>query len=247
MDFLWTFIALWVGLPLLVVVIVVAIAVTGRRRRGPRLSRAETLCAALVGAGALLVAGVSAAGVVGSFVQVFAAEPSMVHGFAIGNAATPEFTGKADAIVAGGYESVWLEVADVPGSARWMLALAAALPSLASTAIGVVIVWLSIALLRARPFARRLPLGIGIAAIAVMVGGMGSQVAAAASRGLIVEYLDPMSITAGGNAEDGSYEVLMGFMLNLDPASIGWAFALALAAAAFQIGTRLQRDTEGLV
>ena len=35
--------------------------------------------------------------------------------------------------------------------------------------------------------------------------------------------------------------------MNLDLAPIGWAFGLALVAAAFQIGTRMQKDTEALV
>ena len=38
-----------------------------------------------------------------------------------------------------------------------------------------------------------------------------------------------------------------GFMLNLDAAPVGWAFGLALVAGAFQIGTRLQRETDLLV
>lgn len=59
--------------------------------------------------------------------------------------------------------------------------------------------------------------------------------------------LDPMTITAGGNASDPSYEGLMGWMLNLDLAPVGWALGLALVAAAFELGHRLQRDTEGLV
>lgn len=245
----WQFIAFWAGVPTLLLVVVVAIAVTDRRRgraAGPAgLTRAATIAVSLVGTGALLVAEVGAVGIVGSAVQVFSAEPFTVRDLPIGNAPTPGFLERSEAAVAGGYESVWIDVVGVPLGARWMFFAAAALPLAATTAIGVAIVWLAISLLRGHPFARRLPIGIGIAAVAVGVADMGAQITASVGRSLVIEHLDPRVITAGGTG-NGPYEGLAS-VLNLDPASLAWAFGLALVAVAFRIGSRLQQETETLV
>ena len=37
------------------------------------------------------------------------------------------------------------------------------------------------------------------------------------------------------------------FEMSIDLAPLGWGLALAVVAGAFEIGQRLQRDTEGLV
>ena len=246
MDF--RFIALWVGVPLLVLCIVVSTLLIGRRSRGaqrPGLTRGDQVGAAVIGTGALLVGGLNAWGLIAGAIEIANTQPRTIRGMPIGNAGVPEFTAKSDAIVGAGYESVWLEVADVPLGARWWLYLEGALPSLATLAISVSVVWLSVALLRGSPFTEALTNGIGVSAIAVLIGGLGAQIAGAASREAIAWFLDPRVITAGDSGS-GPYEGLVG-VLNLDLSPVGWAFGLALVAAAFHIGTRMQRETELLV
>ncbi len=80
-----------------------------------------------------------------------------------------------------------------------------------------------------------------------MVSGVGAQIFASAARTSVVEYLGAQLVTAGGNEADPSYEGVSLWILNLDLAPVGWALGLALVAAAFELGQRLQKDTEGLV
>lgn len=243
----WTFIALWVGLPILVATIVVVVMVRSRRGdRAKALSRVEEWVVALVGTGAMLTVVGSAVFLVLAAMQVFSADPTRVGGFPLANARVPEFTEKSGAIVDAGYESAWLEVAGLPAGTHWLLYLEIALPLVAALSIGVAVAWLAIALLRGRPFVRSLPNVVGVAAIAVLVGGLGSQVFASAARASVVSFLGEREITAG-DMGDGPYEGLMGWSLMLDLAPIGWALGLALVAAAFQIGTRLQRESDLLV
>nr|WP_127818689.1 hypothetical protein [Microbacterium sp. CPCC 204701] len=242
----WGFMVMWVVLPIVVATTVVGVVVRSRRtRQAGGLSRLEEWVVALVGTGALLVAAGSIAALTASGIQTFASDPSHVRGFTIGSVAAPTFAERSSAVVDAGYESAWLDVTGLPVGARWLLYLEVALPILAALAIGVATAWLAIGLLRGRPFVRSLPNVVGVAAIAVMVGGLGSQAMAFLARGATIEFLGPRVITAGDKG-DGPYEGLA-MSLTLDLAPIGWAFGLALVAAAFQIGTRMQQDTEALV
>ena len=249
----WQSLALWVGVPLLVLGLIIAVLSRGRRSpfhapsASPQtLSRAEGVVVAIVGTGALLTGGFSVASLVFGGVRVFNQDPWLITNMPIANAEVPQFTEKASAIVDARYESVWIEVAGISAGSRWLFFLEFALPTLAAITISVSVVWLAIALLRGRPFTRALTNSIGVAAIAVMIGGMGAQIAGAVGRASVVSQLGAREITAGDMGA-GPYEGFMAFALNLDAAPVGWAFGLALVAAAFQIGTRMQRETELLV
>ncbi len=242
MDVAWGPILLWVGAPIAVVSVVVVIMTrkTGRPPVGG-LSRVESYATSLIGAGGMLVALLSAVGLVGAAFRSFGDDPFLVNGMPFGGGSPAALEG-VEPVVASGFESVWIEVAGLPAASRWLFFLEAALPSLAAATIGVAVAGLAIALIRDRPFARSLPNVIGVAAVAVLVAGLGSQAAGAFARATVVDFLGVREVTEAG--ADGS---LAYFSLALDLAPVGWAFALALIAAAFQIGYRLQRDTEALV
>lgn len=241
------FLALWVGAPLVVSIAFVILLVLGHRDSAGRGLRAtENAIITVIGSGAGLIALGSLALLALTAVRTFSAPELTVRAFAYGNAEPPDFIRKAPAIVDAGYDGVWMTVAKLPLDARWLLFLQQAMPMIAALAVSLAVVWLSVVLLRGRPFIRSMPLIIGIAAIAVLIGGLAEQVFASAARSAVVEFLDPRLVTSG-DAGDGPYAGVAGWSLALDLAPVGWALGLALFATALQIGTRMQKDTEGLV
>jgi hypothetical protein len=66
-----------------------------------------------------------------------------------------------------------------------------------------------------------------------MVGGVLGPLVYSFARAEAVQYLDAPELMPWG--------------LVIDLGPFGWGLALAVIVAAFQLGERLQRDTEGLV
>lgn len=133
-----------------------------------------------------------------------------------------------------------------PTGARWLLLLETALPALATIALCAVVWWLGVSLIRSRPFRASLGWMFAVAACLLMAGTLFGQFAGGLGRAEIVKDLA---------ATDPAVEdVLWTFLVQFDLAPVGWAFALALMAGVFTIGSRLQqekaaleKETEGLV
>jgi hypothetical protein len=96
--------------------------------------------------------------------------------------------------------------------------------------------WLGLSLIRQRAFRKSMAPVLATAAIALIVAGMIGPFLGAIGRAQVVDGL-PASVA--GNFWTLLYE--------LDPAPLGWGIALALIVSAFEVGRRLQRETEGLV
>jgi len=146
---------------------------------------------------------------------------------------------QAPAVLQSNYASVHVTIEGLPFFARLLLVLEGALPALATVGVCAVAWWLGVSLIRSRPFRRSMSVATGIAACLVMAGGVLGQLAGAVGRSLAVSHL--------AEGDPHVHTVLWPFLLELDLAPFGWGFALALVATAFQLGTRLQKDTEGLV
>jgi hypothetical protein len=231
---------------LLLLAVTIILFRRGRRASTGELTTAESIVISIVGGGAMLNALGCLLRLWSEATWVFSIEPFHVTDLHYQGATPPELLDGVDHIAASGYESVWMDVMGLPAESRWLFYAELVLPVLGALAISVAVAWLSFTLVRERPFVRAFPISIGIAAIAVMVGGIGSQFAGALARSTVIEYLGESHLV-GDNTTAPAYDVLTFFWLPLDLAPVGWAFGLALVAAAFQIGTRLQRESDLLV
>lgn len=131
------------------------------------------------------------------------------------------------------FDRVTVEVATLSAGGRTALVAAAVLGALLTVGICLVVAWLCVRVFRGKPFVRSATVGIASVAILVLLVALG------------VPTLDGIA-QAEATAEIGS-DLLPVFLVEIDPAPVGWTFALAVVVAAFEIGQRLQRDQDGLV
>ncbi|WJL97074.1 hypothetical protein QSU92_07895 [Microbacterium sp. ET2] len=238
----------WTLIPLATICFAIVVMFRARRSapRNGDLTRAERTVVSVIATGAILLGGFAVLGLVVSAIDVFGSDERRVTDMPVTRGELPDFVSGVPGVVAGSYESAWIEVIGLPSSTRWLLYLEGALPAIATLAIVVAVGWIAMALLAGRPFTPALANAISVAAIGVMIGGLGSQIAGAFARASVVDFLGSREVTGGADSA-GPRDGFAFLSLNLDLASVGWAFALLLIAAAFQTGARLQRDTEGLV
>lgn len=142
-------------------------------------------------------------------------------------------------ITAASYASADVSFSAVPLATRWLLLLEGALPATATIGVCLVAWWLGVSLIRSHPFRRSMSRAIGVVACVVVAGGLFGQLAGAMGRAVLVEHL-------ASTAPDIT-ETFWTLLVQLDLAPVGWGFALALIAGAFEMGERMQRETEGLV
>lgn len=147
----------------------------------------------------------------------------------------PAVSEASSAVTAANYDTVTITTEGLSLSPRLLLAVADALAVLGPIALCIAVAWLCVRLFIGRPFGTAATWGIGVAAITVMAGGLMSQAVRANAFSEITQEL--------GLASAG----VPTFEMSIDLAPLGWGFALAVVAGAFEIGQRLQRDTEGLV
>lgn len=122
---------------------------------------------------------------------------------------------------------------ELSAGGRAALMASAALATLLTVGICAVVAWLCLRVFVGRPFVRSATWGIAVVAILVIAAGLGVPALLGVAH-------------AEAAAAVGS-DLLPVFLVEIDPAPLGWAFALAVVGAAFEIGQRLQRDQEGLV
>ncbi|MFL2001045.1 hypothetical protein [Microbacterium sp. A1-JK] len=205
------------------------------------LKPSESVATWIVGGGALVAGVLSIIAFVASALHIFRATAVRVNGVPLAAGGEyPPVLGSSDAPVDGGFETAWVEVANLPAGVRGLLWAETALPILTALAISAAIVWLAAALLRGRPFTRLFPGALAVLAGVIMVAGMASQLVGAIARAETVLFLGPADQMTGPGG-------FAGFWFPLDFSPIGWGLGIGLVASAFQIGTRLQRETAGLV
>jgi hypothetical protein len=236
-------------------VLAVALAVWAVRRAKARpaqpeagpLDPLEKVLVSIIGSGALLAVPFSVLGLITSGINLATAPSVRVDGIALGNSNYPPFLVASDAPVDAGYESAWVDVANLPVGVRWLLWTEQALPIVLALVIAVAVGWLALSLLRGTPFTRAFPAVLGVVAIAVIGTGLGTQLFGGIARAETVAFLGPARDITAGDDGSGPREGFVAFSVALDLGPIGWGFGIILVAAAFAIGTRLQRETRGLV
>jgi hypothetical protein len=139
----------------------------------------------------------------------------------------------SSSIVSADYRTVTLVVTELPDAAIAALIAAAVLSSLLTIGTCVAVAWLCVRVLIGRPFVRSATLGISVVAILVLLAGFGAPMLRGIANTEAVEFL--------------GYDHLALLLFEVDFAPLGAAFALIVVAAAFEIGQRLQHETQGLV
>ncbi|WP_166980365.1 hypothetical protein [Paramicrobacterium fandaimingii] len=132
-------------------------------------------------------------------------------------------------------------VVGLPSAARWWLLAADALPVITGIGVSVVIIVFIVGVLKGRPFGTMTLWGLVAYAALALIGDWGHGVLQAIAHGEVASFL-------GGSAASGvSADDVFSMSLDISMTPLVWAIALAVIAAAFEIGRRMQRDTEGLV
>ncbi|WP_300267746.1 hypothetical protein [Microbacterium sp.] len=201
------------------------------RNRGP--SRLEALSLGLVATGAVSIGAAVVVGAVGAGVEIFASPVAVslpVHDAPMASLAD------ASGVTAAEYTQSLVSFEALDAGIRWLLLLEVALPALATVIVCASLWWLGFSLIRQRAFRRSMVPMLVTASFALIVAGMLAPMFGAFARAEMVAQL-PL-------ADTGEFWMLM---YELNPAPIGWGIALALVATAFEVGQRLQRETEGLV
>ncbi|MGB3909001.1 MAG: hypothetical protein WBL06_00830 [Pseudolysinimonas sp.] len=181
-----------------------------------------------------------AAGAIGVLETVFlvrrvaelaASDPTTISGVRLAEPVPADVGGSA-AVVSAEYDTVTLVIEGLSDAARGALIAAIVLGSLLTIGICMVLVWLCLRVFVGKPFVRSATWGVAGVAILVLLAG------------LVAPFLRGIASTEAV-AQVGADGALLIAELNLAP--LGWASALIVIAGAFEIGQRLQRDTEALV
>ncbi|PPL19856.1 hypothetical protein [Microterricola pindariensis] len=207
----------------------------GTQTAGHQLRRAERgslfFFAVVAAAYGVLVAVGSAARIVAVLVAE-TIEVQMSAVFAVPDSAV---TGPAR-LVSGSFDSALLVLADVSTPARLLLAASALALGLAQVLIAGTIVFASIGLVRGRPFGRSMTWLLATASITLIAGGLLGYALGIAAQFTIAAELNPDPV--------GS---VFPFAGGFDLTIVFVGVVLGVVAAAFEIGERMQRDTDGLV
>ena len=211
-----------------------------------RLARLDNWGLHAITGGALVFAVVGLVATVLQSVQLIGDKSVEVGGLDLVNAQTPAFASGSAAIVSAHYDTATLTVTGLPNGVRWLLVSHTAVESVLGIGLCVIVFILGMRLLSKRPFTRTATGALMAASILVVVVGVFAPFLGAISDAEVVKFLGD-GVTGGQDAGAGTAEGLSFFVMYFDPAPIGWGFALAIIASAFQLGQRMQRDTDGLI
>lgn len=193
----------------------------------------EAVTLGLVATGAVSIAVMALTGAIGRVMEIFG--PSVAVGLPVHDA---PMAALADArrVASAEYSDSVVTFESLDAGTRWLLVGETALPALATIIVCMTLWWLGFSLIRQSAFRKSMPVVLASSALGLIVAGMIAPLLGGIARAQAVELL-PASAS----------DMFWTFLVRFDPSPIGWGIALALIAAAFEVGQRLQRETEGLV
>lgn len=195
----------------------------------------EAVALGLVATGAVSIGISSLVAAIGTGIEIFASPVAV--SLPVDSAEMASLT-DADGIAGAEYTQSLVSFETLDAGTRWLLLAEVALPAVATVIVCAALWWLGLSLIRQRAFRRSMVPVLATAAIALIVAGMIAPLLGGIARAQAVEQL-----TASGADTSGFWTLLV--QVNLAP--VGWGIALALVGTAFEVGQRLQRETEGLV
>lgn len=142
-------------------------------------------------------------------------------------------------LVCGYFHSADVTVAALDLGTRALLAAGDLLALIAIAVPGAVLAIACGRALKGVFFSRAVSRALLVGAVVVLVAGLGAEISGSLGRSILANELFPAH--TGDVVSTGVYRVSASFL------PICAAFALAALGAIFSYGTRLQRDTEGLV
>ena len=200
-----------------------------------RPSMLEAVTLGLVATGAVSIGVTSLVGAIGAGIEIFGSPVTMslpVDGAQMTSLAD------ADGVASAEYTQSLVSLEALDAGTRWLLLAEIALPALATVIVCMSLWWLGLSLIRQRAFRRSMVPVLATAAFALIVAGMFAPLSGGIARAQVVEQL------AASGVDTGQFWT---FLVEANLAPIGWGIALALVGTAFEVGQRLQRETEGLV
>jgi len=203
------------------------------------LARSDRFGTVFIAAGALFVGALAIGNAAAAVTQALIPGPTTVYAMELASPKPDATVGAVPGVRSAVSPTLGVTMIDAPPSVTGWLLAGELLPIVLALTMCASAIWLATGLLNGRPFTRRFPLALVFVAAAVMVCGIGSQFAGAVARAEAAIVLR--------EATPQIDPLFVAFSIALDLAPFGWGLLLGLLAGAFQIGTRLQRETELLV
>lgn len=149
---------------------------------------------------------------------------------------TPDAASGTARIVSGEFDRASLSVAGIESWPRIALAVSLALTSLCSAAIAATVVALCLGILSGRPFVRSVTWVLTTASLVLIAGSVLGALFDTMAMFSIVEALNP-----------DPFDTVFPFQSEYDFTALLIGLVFGAVATAFQLGQKMQRDTEGLV
>jgi hypothetical protein len=154
------------------------------------------------------------------------------------SALPPRASAGSAALLEGHFATADVRLGDLSAGTAGLLTTGSVLGILVQSTVALSFAYLAWRLLRAEPFIASLTVAFIAAGAALAIGGLVAQLTTGFGQWNAVLEL--------GRDRAGD-EPFWPLAMALDPAPIGFGFALLIVASAFQYGERLTRETEGLV